>query len=130
MARALGDAEEMYLENVTQSDRTRLAHVFTISKDHCGRIDDDFLVPELPLTWQNISAPTGVRPKPMSWVIRKLDEEGLAHYLRSNRVCPRLRQAHRRNRIRLGHLNAFPVSRVGQAPGVRRRRGGPFFQNM
>jgi len=80
MARALGDAEEIYLENVTQSDRTRLAHVFTIFKDHCGRTDDDLLVPVLPLTWRNISAPTGVRPKPMSWVIRKLDEEGLAHF--------------------------------------------------
>ena len=80
-ARALGDAEEVYFENVTQSVRTRLAHVLTIFKDHCGRTDDDgSLVLELPLTWRNISALIGVRPESISRVIRKLDEEGLAHF--------------------------------------------------
>ena len=80
-ARALGDAEEVYFENATQSVRTRLAHVLAIFKDHCGRTaEDGSLVLELPLTWRNISALIGVRPESMSRVVRKLDEEGLAHF--------------------------------------------------
>jgi CRP/FNR family transcriptional regulator len=80
-ARALGEAEEVYFENVTQSVRTRLAHVLSIFKDHNGRTDDDgALVLELPLTWRNISALIGVRPESLSRVIRKLDEEGWAHF--------------------------------------------------
>jgi CRP/FNR family transcriptional regulator len=71
----------VYFANVTQSVRTRLAHVLGIFKDHCGRTAaDGSLVLELPLTWRNISALIGVRPESMSRVIRKLDEEGLAHF--------------------------------------------------
>ncbi|MDP7653003.1 MAG: Crp/Fnr family transcriptional regulator [Rhodospirillales bacterium] len=80
-ARALGDAEEAYFESVTQSVRTRLAHVLSIFKDHSGRTaDDGSLVLDLPLTWRNISALIGVRPESMSRVIRKLDDEGWAHF--------------------------------------------------
>ena len=81
IAKSLGEAEDAYFQNTTQSAQFRLAHLLLLLNDHYGKhLGDGSTMIDLPLTWRNISALIGVRPESMSRVIRKLEIDGIANF--------------------------------------------------
>jgi CRP/FNR family transcriptional regulator len=80
-AKALGDAEEKYFQNVTLSVRARLAHLLVVLKDRYGSVaEDGSMTLELPMSRQDLAALIGTRPETMSRAVRQFEDAGIAHF--------------------------------------------------
>ncbi len=80
-AKALGDAEEKYFQNVTLPVRARLAHLLVVLKDRYGTVaEDGSLTMELPMSRQDLAALIGTRPETMSRAVRQFEEDGIAQF--------------------------------------------------
>lgn len=80
-ARELDEADEKILHNVTLSVRARFAHLLVVLIERYGEKNDDgSLVVQLPLSRQDLASMIGTTPESMSRTIRKMDDDGIAHF--------------------------------------------------
>jgi CRP-like cAMP-binding protein len=89
--RELDEADEKILHNVTLSVRSRFAHLLVVLIERYGTENDDgSLILELPLSRQDLASMIGTTPESMSRTIRKMEDDGIAHFTgRSVRIPTR-----------------------------------------
>lgn len=91
MARDLVAAENKVLETVTQSIRTRFAHLLLVLKDRFGSVSDKGeVILELPMSRRDLAAMIGVQPETISRTIRVFQEEDIARFAERRVFVPHI----------------------------------------